>query len=231
MMALAFLASIFLASYNFKKSGKPKEIAFDLAIIVMLSSIIGARVFYVLTNLSYFMKMPSEILKVYHGGLVYYGGFIGGIIGGFIYVKIKKYSFIELLDCVMPVISLGQSIGRIGCFLNGCCYGRPTTCSLGVKFPVLHDDICRIPTQLYSSLANFFIFLFLMWRLNNKKFKGEVIADYLLSYGLFRFIIEYFRDDPRGGLYFHMFSISQVISLIGIFFGIIFFTVMKARTK
>lgn len=231
MMALAFLSSIFMLSHNFHKNGKPKELAFDLSITIMLSSIIGARIFYVLTNLSYFMKTPSEILKVYHGGLVYYGGFIGALIGGFIFVKIKKLSFIELADLVIPVVSLGQAIGRIGCFLNGCCYGNPTTCSLGIKFPVLHDNICRIPTQLYSSFANLMIFFFLMWRLNNKKFKGEVIADYLMGYGLFRFIIEFFRGDPRGGIYFNMFSVSQVVSIVAILTGIIFFAVMRLKAK
>jgi phosphatidylglycerol:prolipoprotein diacylglycerol transferase len=230
MMALAFLAGIFMASYNFKKNGKPKELAFDLAITVMLSSIIGARIFYVLTNMSYFMNNPSEILKVYHGGLVYYGGFIGGLIGGFIFVKIRGFSFFEIADPVSPVVSLGQAIGRIGCFLNGCCYGRATSCSLGVKFPVLHDGICRIPTQIYSSLANFLIFLFLMWRFKNQKFNGEIVADYLMSYGIFRFIIEFYRGDPRGGVYFGMFSVSQVVSLIGIALGIFLFAFMKKKT-
>jgi len=231
MMALAFLSSIFMLSYIFYKNGKPKELSFDLSITIMLSSIIGARIFYILTNLSFFTKNPLEMLKVYHGGLVYYGGFIGALIGGFIFVTIKKFRFLELADLVIPVVSLGQSIGRIGCFLNGCCYGHETTCSLRVKFPVLHDNICRIPTQLYSTLGNLLIFFFLMWRLNKKKFNGEIICYYLMSYGTFRFIIEFFRGDPRGGIYFHMFSISQVVSLVAIFVGIIFFSVKRLRTK
>ncbi|OQX88164.1 MAG: hypothetical protein B6D55_01260 [Candidatus Omnitrophica bacterium 4484_70.2] len=117
---------------------------------------------------------------------------------------------------------LGHSLGRWGCFFNGCCYGKPTTSWIGVKFPpdspagILGEKV--IPTQLISLFFLLVIFFILLNLRKRKKFKGEIFLSYLILYGIFRFIIEFFRGDPRG--YIFIFSTSQFISLIVVAIGI-----------
>lgn len=223
MMALAFITGIFIAKKNLRFLNLPADLVYDLAIYIIISSIIGARLFYVIVYIDYYLKNPLEIIKVYKGGLVYYGGFIGAIIGGILFAYINKINFFKLADTVMPALSIGQSIGRIGCFLNGCCYGKTTDCFCGVVFPILLDKTPRIPTQIISSFFNFLIFLILFIRFKKRKFNGELVSFYLVLYGIFRFIIEFFRDDPRGDIFFNFLSISQIISIVAIFLGIILY--------
>ncbi|MDD5089669.1 MAG: prolipoprotein diacylglyceryl transferase [Candidatus Wallbacteria bacterium] len=214
MIALAFIAAILLSLKNFRRIGRTDEMVYDLALVIMVSSLIGARLCYVLVSFSYFLRQPLEIFMVYKGGLVYYGGFVGALVGGYIWVRIRKERFLNLADVVMPSLVLGQALGRIGCFFNGCCYGQRTEGIFGIVFPSLGDHVPRLPTQLIESFFCLTLFLVLQRVFSRRRFEGQVAGLYCLLYGGGRFLIEFLRDDPRGPSLLGIFSVSQFISLL-----------------
>ena len=217
-----FVASYFFMkkanSYGYQSSNLENTIFFSF-----LSGIIGARLLYVLLNFSYFTANPSEIVKFWEGGLVFIGGFLFAFTIGILLLRKYKYPIVDVLDIAAPFIILGHSIGRIGCFSAGCCYGKETNSIFGVVFQnpncLAPLNIKIHPTQLYESVGNFVIFLILLKILNKRQFKGQVIGAYLLLYSMFRFFVEFFRADDRGAVY--IFSVTQGISIVMFFLGVI----------
>jgi len=158
------------------------------------------------------------------GGLSWFGGLILGALAGGIYVKIKKLSVYKIGDLMMPFIALGQAIGRIGCLLNGCCFGKPS--SYGIYFKV-HDAVL-VPTQLYSSLLLLVIFIILRFMQEKPHRQGEVLFSYFLLYSTKRFFIEFWRaDNPR---IFHGLTLFQLISIAVFIFAVINLLALK-KTK
>ena len=168
MMAIAVLVCSTLLSKDAKRLKIKPEIIFDLVFWVVLFGILGARVFYVLLNLEYFRQNPLEIVMIQNGGLAWQGGLVFGMLAGFFYIRRHALAFRETLDLIAPYVALGHSIGRIGCFLNGCCYGKEV--SWGIYFPLYRAHLH--PTQLYESASLFLIFLVL------RKFK-ELFRNFL----------------------------------------------------
>jgi phosphatidylglycerol:prolipoprotein diacylglycerol transferase len=219
-VALAFIISMYYLSYSLNKL-KSKIFARDelysFFVYLVFFGIVGARAFYVLTNLKDYIANPLDIFKVWQGGLVYYGGFITIVILSIIYCNVKNIQVLSLGDFFSPAIALGHAIGRIGCFFAGCCYGKRTNMPWGVVFKdkqslaVLGE--CLHPTQIYESLGNFFIFLILLFYMKKERKVGNIFAIYLMLYAILRFVVEYFRGDDRGMYYFGL-SISQNISII-----------------
>lgn len=195
MVALGFcIAAIFI----YRRAGEfglDKEKTLDLFILILLFGILGARVFYVLLNLKYYSANPVEIVNLSKGGLVWYGGLFGGLIAAVIYAKIKKIDILLATDLAAPYIALAQSLGRIGCFLNGCCYGMaaPAGYMLVVCFP--GDTAVRHPSQLYSSIGLLAMFVILRFWQDRRRFAGEIFLGYIMLYSLKRFFIEFVRGD------------------------------------
>jgi len=211
MLAIAFLAAIYLGMRETERVGLKPELAADLGIVIIIASIVGARFFYILFyDLHYTLEHPGELLKLRQTGLVYYGGLVFAVAFGLLYCKWKKAPLLLMFDVAAPSIALGQAIGRVGCFLSGCCYGKPTWVPWAVKFP--HLEYYRHPTQLYEALAVLGIFVALMVFRKNKKRNGQVAILYALLYAPARFIIEIFRGDNPQVLF--GLTISQVISAI-----------------
>ncbi|MCO4783049.1 MAG: prolipoprotein diacylglyceryl transferase [Candidatus Cloacimonetes bacterium] len=237
-LATAFFLAVKLLVKRGAEVGLEEEIIYDLAIISIFSAIIGARIAYVYLAWDHYSQNLLEIIQIYRGGLVFFGGLIGGILGGVSFWKYKKQDVLQMGDMIAISLSLGQGIGRIGCFFYGCCYGmviHPDSiwAPLGVHFP-LHLDNLRHPTQLYSALANVLISLFLYYVYRKGKLKGRVIIAYFYVYGTFRFLIEIIRDDIRGTILgISSLTTSQTISLIGIALGICMhiFLVLKAKKE
>jgi len=201
MVALAFGTTMYLAVRRAGKYGLGQEEVANLGIVCILSGIIGARLLYVVMNLDYYITYPKEIFALWHGGLVYVGGIVGGIIGGVIYIRAKGMPGWRVADLIAPLIALGHGIGRIGCFLNGCCYGKPTNLPWGVVFKAESEaghafpGIPIHPTQLYESLVEFAIFIVLTLYERKKRVDGSLILLYVLLYGTARFMLEYLRAD------------------------------------
>ncbi|MDR3330967.1 MAG: prolipoprotein diacylglyceryl transferase [Endomicrobium sp.] len=227
-IALAFITSIFYLSKSLNKS-KNKIFSQDelssLFIYIMFFGIIGARFLFVIVNFHEFILSPLDIFKIWHGGLVYYGGFISVLIFLIIYSKIKKLCIRQLGDFFAPALALGHAIGRIGCFFAGCCYGVESNFPCAVvfnnKYSLATTGVPLHPTQLYEAFGNFIIFVFLHFYSKKKHKIGALFVFYIIIYAVLRFVIEFFRGDYRGVCYFCL-SISQVISvllfLIGVFY-------------
>lgn len=208
MLAVAFLVSSTLAVLQAKKQNIDPDIIFNLSFIGFVAGIIGARLFYISENIIYYFKNPLEIIMFQRGGLSWFGGLFSGVIFGILYLKKKKIPVYKILDLMSPFVALGQAIGRIGCLLNGCCYGKISP-QYGFFFEI--HDTYLIPTQLYSSLALFFIFIALRFIQERPHKTGQIFYAYLLLYSFARFIIEFWRADNEviafGLTLFHLLSI------------------------
>jgi phosphatidylglycerol---prolipoprotein diacylglyceryl transferase len=223
MLAIAFFVSLSLASKRCALFKIKEESINALLLIMLVSGIAGARVLYVLSNMDFFINHPLEIFMINRGGLVFYGGLIFSGIFGAAYAKVRGISITDAADLLAPFIALGHSIGRIGCFLNGCCFGRPTDSVFGVQFPA---SLTRVyPTQLFSSAGLFCLFLFLFFMQKKRKFKGQIVALYFIIYGAFRFSIEFLRGDLIP--IFYNLTLTQIISIISILAGALFYLFKK----
>ncbi len=201
-LALAFLVGILLSLRYVKKEGLDPQIVLDLAIYTIIAAIAGSRFFYVIGQWDYFRSNPLEIFMVQKGGLVFLGGFFLALAVTVLYASAKKIPLLKLFDALAPGVTLGYSIARIGCFLNGCCFGLPTKLSWGLIFPAgslaasyfpgepLH------PTQLYSMILMFLAFLVLIWIYRSKKFDGQIFFWWLILYSTYRFLVEALRFSP-----------------------------------
>jgi len=210
MVALGFALATACVYARAPKFGIDRDSIIDLMILMLVSGVAGARLFYVLQNYGYYLAYPLEVLNLSKGGLVWYGAFIAGLFSSVVYMKIKRMDFWAAMDLAAPYIALAQAIGRVGCFLNGCCYGieAPKGCILAVGSA--SDTLLHLPTQLYSAMALVLIFAVLCVWQSHRRFKGEIFVGYCVLYSAKRFFMEFLRgDNPR--LYLDL-TISQVIS-------------------
>lgn len=233
MIGIGFILALFLGEYRAKKKGMKEEAIIDLAIIAAVGGFLGAKILYIIVSFKEFLQNPLAVIG--SEGFVVYGGIISGVLCCMLYCKVKKLKFLDYFDIVMPEVALAQAFGRIGCFLAGCCYGRETTSRFGVVFPeggLAPAGVKLIPTQLISSAGDFLIMIVLLlyYRKNKKDgTPGNVGFLYMLLYGVGRFLVEFLRNDNRGGAW--MFSTSQWISMVIVAGGIVLYLVNKKRHK
>lgn len=203
-IAIGFFVAMQYIVLNSKAANISKNQIYDLFFYLIVFGILGARLFYVLTEIKYFVKNPTEIIQVWKGGLVYYGGFISSVMFGILYLYKKNINIKKVLDVFAPAVALGHVFGRIGCFLSGCCYGKECNFFLSI-----HN---RYPTQLFEAFGNLIIFILLNKFNKSKHQDGQIFILYLLLYSLLRFFIEFLRGDDRGGFILGL-SIAQIISI------------------
>lgn len=226
-LSIVFSLIIFALVKRAKSVNINPNKALDLYLYILFGSFLGARVFYILyQDLSYFMKNPLEVFSVWNGGFVFYGGFIGGTLSIVLFSKLRKESLILWLNFCAPLLALGYGLGRLACFLNGCCYGALTEGWWGIH---MHGAL-RHPTQLYAVFWELLLFLFLLIYekirgFNSKPhvFSPHIFSLWLIGHGLGRLFMEYFRADDRGELILGL-SVSSFISLVLILLGLIFST-------
>lgn len=236
MIAIGVVLAFMAAEKRSPKKGLDADRIWPLGIWCAVGGFLDAKLLYVITEWKELFAGQMTFRDVMYGFVVY-GGIIGGIFAGYLYCKVKKLDFLKYFDMVMPSIALAQGFGRIGCFLAGCCYGRETDAWYGMEFnhSVYYNmiGVKVIPTQLIMSAANFAHF-FLLVLIANKAYKagkdGVVAGCYLLFYSVGRFLIEFLRDDPRGGV--GVLSTSQFISLFIFAAGVLmvlFFGLRKGK--
>ncbi|MCK4994474.1 MAG: prolipoprotein diacylglyceryl transferase [Candidatus Omnitrophica bacterium] len=226
MVALGVLFSTVFVYRLALKRGLDAEKIVDLIFWIVVWGLIGGRLFYVLINPEIYFKNPLEIIKINKGGLVFHGSLLGAIITALVFVKKSKQPLFETLDIIFVFLPLAHALGRVGCFLNGCCAGKPTQSFLGVIFP---GHSLRVhPTQLYSAFFLLIIFLILYFLEKKKHFAGEIVSLYLIIYGVMRFAIEYLRDNPKvlGDL-----TMFQCISIVLILLGGVLHNALKSKRK
>lgn len=221
-LLIAFVAGLWLAE---KRGGSLKKYIPNLTITIFISGIVGARIFCILSDIPYYTKYPNQLLS--RSGFIFHGGVIFVIIFAFLYCRKNSLSFLKMADIFSPSLALGIAIGRIGCFFEGCCFGKPTSLFLGIVFPKeswawnKFGDIPIHPVQIYSFIANLFLF-FVLLKIKPKG-EGDLFFTFLLLYSIFRFFIEFLRDQP-----IFLFSLTQpqiifaiigIISIIWFFYG------------
>jgi len=199
MMAIAFIAGLWTASRRGLREGIAAEKILDIGPWLVVGTILGARTLYVMTYWkdSFAGGSWTEIFKIWNGGLVFYGGLIGASLAGILYARVKHIALWKLADVIAPSIALGYVFGRIGCLLNGCCYGAACSLPWAIHYPPGHETYPNgvHPTPVYDSILNLILYFGLAWLYRHKKFDGQVFAAYLLCYAVTRSIVESFRGD------------------------------------
>ena len=212
LIAAAMLIGSVYTLREGKRLGYKEDHLLDLIMVVLVSAIVGARLWYVAFNLSYYLKDPAEILNLRGGGLAIHGGVIFGILAGYVVTRWRKMDFFKMADVVAPVLALGQAIGRWGNYANQEAHGGPTDLPWGIVV----DGVKVHPTFLYESLWNVALFSLLMFLKRRKPFDGALMFLYLMIYSIGRFMIEGLRTDS---LMIGPFRTAQVTSLVLIVIG------------
>jgi len=240
LVAMGFLAGLWTASRRGVLYGLTPQQTGDCGPWMIIGTIIGARVLYVATywKESFAGQPWHEIFMVQHGGLVFYGGFIGAVLAILIYCRIRKVPVWKLADALAPSIALGYVFGRLGCFMNGCCYGRACSAPWAITYPGgtrASADTAGLavhPTQLYDALLNVALYLFLAWLYRRKKFDGQIFAAYLVCYAFTRSFVEYFRGDYNTAhIHGGFFTPAQLVSVAILAAGLVLMAVLRSMTK
>jgi phosphatidylglycerol:prolipoprotein diacylglycerol transferase len=234
-LAIGFLSGILIAQSEAKRLGEAPDRITDLCFYVLIAAIVGSRLLYVAINPELFLTDPLEILKMWKGGLVFYGGFIVAAIAAVAYVKLQKMSLWKTADMIAPSLAVGQTLGRLGCFFAGCCHG--IVCDLPWAVTFRHPDSLAPlntplhPTQLYHALGNLFIFGVIWYFRPLKKFDGQLFWVYVLLYGVIRSFLEIFRGDFRGSMFWGALSISQIIGGIMAVVAVIMIVMLNREAR
>ncbi|MBU1194705.1 MAG: prolipoprotein diacylglyceryl transferase [Proteobacteria bacterium] len=230
-VALGLLAAIMVSKKLAASRNIAPQTVSDLFFVIMLSAIFGARLLYVAINLEYYQHNFIEIFKIWNGGLVFFGGFLGAVIAVAVYIRYQKMDLWVTADVLAPGIALGHAIGRIGCLAAGCCYGRQCDLPFAIQFnhpaTLAPMGIDLHPTQIYMVLSNLVLFSILLVMIKRNHFKGQIFLSYIILYALFRSFIEFFRGDFRGDFLFDFISLSQGIGLLVLVVAIGFMIKLK----
>jgi len=226
MYVIGFLATYFLIRYQEKTRpiGLSPHLLQDLIFYLVAGLVIGARLGYILfyhyMNLTDYIYHPLEIIAVWHGGMSFHGGLIGTVVAGWLFSIKSRLSFRAIADRVIIAVPIGLGLGRIGNFINGELIGRPSDLPWAMVFPG-GGSLARHPSQLYEAFfEGLVLFLILFWLSKRRLPQGFLLGTFLLGYGLFRFIIEFFREpDPQLAFIFGPFTMGQVLSATMIVIG------------
>ena len=216
-LALAFLTAMYVAGREAKRRGGRPEQIYDLTFYGIIATIIGSRLMDVILKWDYFAAHPLEIFMLWKGGLAFQGGLILGLLTILFYIYRHQMALWTTLDIMAVAMPLGQFIGRLGCFMAGCCYGKECHLPWAVTFnnpdtlgPV---GVPVHPTELYESFLSLGVFFFLLWLRHRQTFPGQILGVYLLLAGAVRFFVEFFRGDERGPVLLLGMPSTQVIAL------------------
>ncbi len=227
MLVLAFASAMWLGAWRARREKLDPELVLDMAFWIFAGGLIGARLFYVIQYRDAFHD-PLDAFKFWNGGIVYYGGVIGGVTAFLLYRRFNPFPIRPYLDALAPSVMIGTVFGRLGCFLNGCCFGDVCHSALGVRFPSPTDpwasqvrnglippsatfSLPVHPTQLYSSFDALVLLLLLTAFFPLRRRDGEVAGLLMIVYPITRFLTEFVRNDE--GIFLAAMTISQTISV------------------
>ncbi len=234
LLALAYLAGLQLAVVRARRAGLDAARIMDLGIYLIIAALVGAKLMLVIVDFGYFRDRPRELLSLVRVGGVFYGGLIFALLAGLFLVRRYRLPVWSAADMYAPGVALGHVIGRMGCLLAGCCYGRPTNLPWGITFtsPVAAASagtplgVPLHPTQIYDAGAELLILVVLLVsERRGRPYPGRTWWLYMLLYAIARFIVEIFRADERGT--FLGVSTSQFVSLMVVPIAIIMLLRLK----
>jgi phosphatidylglycerol:prolipoprotein diacylglycerol transferase len=246
MMAVGVALGLWFIYVQAKKAGLDANLIMDAAFYTIIVSLVGAKLFLFLSNISYYVGYPRELFSLARSGGVFQGGLAFGTIFALWYFHRKKIPTWKTADLIAPALALGHGFGRIGCFSAGCCYGRECAAPWAVVFKNeyasrltgVHLNVPLHPVQLYEAVLNFLNFAVLFLILKRKKFDGQVFSFYIINYSVIRFFTEYFRGDHedkiyfiRGASAFSSLSLPQLFCLLGLVGGAVLAVVLKRRKR
>lgn len=221
LLAVGFLSGMWLAGRFAVRDGLPRAAVLDVVLYALIASLVGSRVLLVVVEWEQFRHDWRQIfsLDVLRSGGVFYGGLLAALLASLFLVRRHRLDWWRVADACAPGIALGQFFGRLGCFAAGCCWGRPTTAWCGVRFSERGHELTGVPygvalhpTQLYESAATLALCFGLARLFARRRFYGQIILAYLFGYAFIRFVVEFWRDDPRGAV--GPLSTSQFIALV-----------------
>lgn len=240
-VVIAILTALFLILKKAKKAGIDEEHIYNLVLFIIIGSVIVSRLSYFLMNMQEFSSI-FDIFAIWRGGFLGVGTVIGGLLAALIYTKKAKLDFANVMDLIAPYIALAFAIGRIGCFLRGCCFGLPTTLPWGIVYSkeslAAAAGLAGVPlhpTQLYLVLTNFIIFLILSRKNKNKqkkfeKLKGQTFLLFLVLFSLQRILIDFVRYYPEG-YYIFSFTVFQLAYASIFIFAFVLLLKQKSNTR
>ena len=243
LLAIALLAGLFVAVRLGLREGLDPARLLDFSVWLILSGLIGAKIYMILTGWSFYSSHPAEIfsLNTLQAGGGFYGGFIGATLFAIWYVKSRRLPLFKVFDALAPAVAVGQCIGRLGCFSAGDDYGKAAYHShLAVVFTNQYAHamtgvplgVPLYPVQLFESFLALGIFLALLWLYPRKRIDGQIFVAYLMMYAVARFVLEYYRGDPDRGFFFHQaLSTSQVIAIVAVIVGFILLFVLHHHNR
>ena len=228
ILALAALATITLGRHLAPKVGIEPDRLTDLFVFSLLGSFLGAKVALIIGDFQAFADHPLRFLiENLRSFGAFYGGFVAGVAVAVYYLRKHKIPFYDAADVTVICLALGQAMGRWGCFFAGCCYGKPTALPWGMVFPAVPlcaDGTHIHPWPIYESLADLAIFGLLMWLFSRRKFSGQVLLVYVMTYAVARGLLEFLRGDAVRGLYLGgTVSISQIVAVIALAVAVVLY--------
>ena len=230
LAAVGFLVGLWYAYRQAPRAGLNPRNVWNLGVYGILVALISSKLWLVVSDWNYYAANPREIvgIETFQSAGTFYGGILGGILFVLLYAYLKKMPFIGILDIGAAPVALGHSIGRVGCFFAGCCYGKPTSLPWAVTFtsPIAEKiagmplNVSLHPTQLYEAGGEFLNFLVLVWLGSRQRFAGQLVGAYFILYGIERGAIEFLRADPGRTMMFHdAISLMQIVSMGLLFAG------------
>jgi len=221
-----FISSALFQKFALQEGYTRKEIS-ETIFWVVVWGILGGRILHIFAHFAYYYRYPLDIIKIRNGGLAIQGAIISSFVFLVIYSKTKRMRLFKTIDLFALVAPIGQAIGRIGCFLNGCCYGKPTDFFTGIKFPLLEQKVH--PTQLYYAFCYFLLFFILLKFYKKKSQDGEILGLYLLSFGIMRYLIDFLRGD----MFLTSFELTstQLFGILFFFLGGTWFSFLLLKQK
>lgn len=221
LIVVGFLFSMPFVVKKGVQLGLERRLLVNVCYLSLISGFIGARLVYILVNWSEFSADPVGIFDIRRGGLVFYGGLMGGMLGFYVFSLVHKLPILTLFDVAAAPLAINQMFGRLGCFMAGCCWGKECALDFPLRVQFSHPlapaphEVWLHPVQLYEAAFLIFLGFSLMLIYKKRQFEGQVVASYLILYAIGRFVIEFFRgDDLRGFIFQTHLSTSQGISII-----------------
>lgn len=227
LIAVGFLLAISLAWRHGRDEGEDPDRIVDLCYTILMAGLLGARLVFIVTMWRSYLAHPAEIVKIWKGGLVWYGGFLAAVACAWAYCRRHRLPFFKSVDLLIVPMALAHAFGRLGCLTAGCCFGRPTDVAWAIRFPAgslpqaahLAERLVGLgqpslpvhPTQLYEAGCELGLFFLLLWMRARKRFHGQLFLSWLALYPILRSAIEVVRGDKERGVY--ILSTSQYISI------------------